>query len=46
MQFDEVTNRTIELIDVLWLQGDAILAAFERTYINHLLGIVKNGRLS
>lgn len=28
-QFDEVTNRTIELIDVLWLQGDAILAAFE-----------------
>lgn len=28
-QFDEVTNRIIELIDVLWLQGDAILAAFE-----------------
>lgn len=28
-QFDEATNRTIELIDVLWLQGDAILAAFE-----------------
>ncbi len=28
-QFDEVTNRTIELIDVLWLQGDAIVAAFE-----------------
>jgi len=24
-----VTNRTIELIDVLWLQGNAILAAFE-----------------
>ncbi len=28
-QFDEVTNRTIELIDVLWLQGNAIIAAFE-----------------
>lgn len=28
-QFDDVTNKTIELIDVLWLQGDAILAAFE-----------------
>jgi predicted RNA-binding protein len=28
-QFDEATNRTIELIDVLWLQGDAIVAAFE-----------------
>ena len=28
-QFDEATNRTIELIDVLWLQGNAITAAFE-----------------
>jgi hypothetical protein len=28
-QFDEATNKTVELIDVLWLQGDAILAAFE-----------------
>jgi predicted RNA-binding protein len=28
-QFDEATNRTIELIDVLWLQGEAIVAAFE-----------------
>lgn len=28
-QFDEATNRTIELIDVLWLQGDAFVAAFE-----------------
>jgi len=28
-QFDDATNRTIELIDVLWLQGDAIAAAFE-----------------
>ncbi|WP_308572133.1 EVE domain-containing protein [uncultured Methanobacterium sp.] len=29
LQFDEVTNKTIELIDVLWLQGNAITAAFE-----------------
>lgn len=28
-QFDEATNKTIELIDVLWLQKDAIVAAFE-----------------
>jgi len=28
-QFDPATNRTIELIDVVWLQGDAIVAAFE-----------------
>jgi len=28
-QFDEETSRTIEHIDVLWLQGNAILAAFE-----------------
>ena len=28
-QFDEATNRTVELIDVLWLQGNAIVAAFE-----------------
>jgi hypothetical protein len=28
-QFDEATNKTIEFIDVLWLQGDAIVAAFE-----------------
>jgi predicted RNA-binding protein len=28
-QFDDATNKTIELIDVLWLQGDAIIAAFE-----------------
>jgi hypothetical protein len=28
-QFDEATNRTIALIDVLWLQGNAIMAAFE-----------------
>lgn len=28
-QFDDATNRTIELIDILWLQGDAIVAAFE-----------------
>lgn len=28
-QFNEATNRTIELIDVLWLHGNAIVAAFE-----------------
>ena len=28
-QFDEATNRTIEKIDVLWFQGDAIVGAFE-----------------
>ncbi len=28
-QFDDATNRTIELIDVLWLQRNAIVAAFE-----------------
>ncbi len=29
LQFDEATNRTIELIDVLWLKGNSIIAAFE-----------------
>jgi hypothetical protein len=29
VQFDDATNRTIELIDVLWLKGNVILAAFE-----------------
>jgi hypothetical protein len=29
LQFDNATNRTIELIDVLWLKGNAIIAAFE-----------------
>jgi hypothetical protein len=28
-QFNEATNRTIELIDVLWLKDNTILAAFE-----------------
>lgn len=28
-QFDDKTNRTIELIDVLWLNENAIIAAFE-----------------
>jgi hypothetical protein len=28
-QFDDVTNRTIELIDVLWLDGQRFVAAFE-----------------
>jgi hypothetical protein len=29
VQFDDPTTRTIELIDVLWLRGNAIVAAFE-----------------
>ena len=29
INFDEVTNRAIELIDVLWLKDDSIVAAFE-----------------
>ena len=29
IQFDEATIKTIELIDVLWLKGKAIVAAFE-----------------
>jgi hypothetical protein len=29
LQFDAATNRTIELMDVLWLRGNAIQAAFE-----------------
>ncbi len=29
LQFDEATNRTIQLIDVLWIKGNAIIAAFE-----------------
>lgn len=28
-QFDEATRRTVELIDVLWLKGNAFIAAFE-----------------
>lgn len=28
-QFDDATTRTIELIDVLWLRGNTIVAAFE-----------------
>ena len=28
-QFDEATTKTIELIDVLWLKGNAFVAAFE-----------------
>jgi len=28
-QFNEATTRTIELIDVLWLSGNSIVAAFE-----------------
>jgi predicted RNA-binding protein len=29
IQFDEVTSKTIKLIDVLWLKGNSIVAAFE-----------------
>ena len=29
VQFNEATQRTIELIDVLWLRANAIVAAFE-----------------
>jgi hypothetical protein len=29
LTFDDVSNRTIQLIDVLWLKGNAIKAAFE-----------------
>jgi len=28
-QFNDATNRTIELIDVLWLKGNTIISAFE-----------------
>lgn len=28
-QFDDATNKTIELIDVLWLEKNAVVAAFE-----------------
>jgi hypothetical protein len=28
-QFNEATQRTIELIDVLWLKGNSVIAAFE-----------------
>jgi hypothetical protein len=28
-QFDTVTNRIVEMIDVLWLSGSAVVAAFE-----------------
>ena len=29
LQFDQATTKTIELIDVLWLMGNAIVSAFE-----------------
>jgi hypothetical protein len=44
LQFDEATNQTIELIDVLWLERNSIVAAFE---IEHHLGLLRaspNGR--
>jgi formylglycine-generating enzyme required for sulfatase activity len=36
LQFDEATNRTIELIDVLWLRGNATVAAFEKAVWSQL----------
>jgi predicted RNA-binding protein len=38
VQFDEATNKTIELIDVLWLQRNSIVAAFETEHNLNLLG--------
>lgn len=35
-QFNEATNRTIELIDVLWLKGNSIVAAFEVEYTSSI----------
>ncbi len=32
LQFNEATQKTIELIDVLWLKGNTIVAAFEIEY--------------
>lgn len=29
VQFDDVTRKTVEMIDILWLKGSAIVAAFE-----------------
>lgn len=29
LQFDQATNKTIELIDVLWLKANGIVAVFE-----------------
>ncbi len=38
LQFDDATNKTIELIDVLWLSKNAIVAAYEIESTTWLLG--------
>jgi hypothetical protein len=46
VQFDEATNRTIELIDVLWLKGNSIEAAFERESTTSIFsGLLRMGDL-
>jgi hypothetical protein len=45
-QFDPATQRTIELIDVLWLRGGAILAAFEVEHTSAVYsGLLRMGDL-
>jgi len=45
-QFDEATNKTIEFIDVLWLQRDAIVAAFEVEHTTAIYaGLLRMGDL-
>jgi hypothetical protein len=46
LQFDDATNRTIELIDVLWLNRNSIVAAFrDREHDINLFGPLENGGL-
>lgn len=40
-QFDPVTNRTIELIDVLWLNGNSIEAAFKESTTSIYSGLLR-----
>jgi hypothetical protein len=35
LQFDDATNKTIELIDVLWLSKNSIVAAFDESQALH-----------
>ncbi|HLA45597.1 MAG TPA: hypothetical protein VJZ27_19265 [Aggregatilineales bacterium] len=45
-QFDAATNRTVELIDVLWLKDNAILAAFEVEHTSAVYsGLLRMGDL-
>jgi hypothetical protein len=45
LQFNEATTRTIELIDVLWLKGNAIVAAFEIESTTSIYsGLLADGR--